>query len=96
MKRIILISIFAAFAAFSQSQTYKVNGNTITAEKVRETGEKHPKSTGMYFEDSKGIKYPIFEGAKGAFFIVRKSAKTGKEYRQYLPKEAAQLIKKSK
>lgn len=31
-----------------------------------------------------GIKYTIYQGSKGGKFIIRRSAKTGNYYRQYL------------
>lgn len=40
--------------------------------------------TGKIYEDSKGAKYHIWQGAKGAYYIIRTSKETGKTYRQYL------------
>lgn len=35
----------------------------------------------------RGVKYPIYVGAKGGRYIIRTSAKTNKEYKQYLKKQ---------
>ena len=40
-----------------------------------------------------GTKYPIYISGNGKYFIIRKSKKTGKEYRQYLPEIQKQLSK---
>lgn len=42
------------------------------------------KTTGKTFTDSKGKTYPVMMSANGKLFIIRTSAKTGKEYKQYL------------
>ena len=90
MKRYIfylLISIFS-IASYSQSvikeeKTFKTN--TIQIE---------DKQTEFNWEDKKGIKYPIYISKKGALYIKRTSSKTGKEYKQYLSKEAQETIRK--
>ena len=50
--------------------------------------------TKFTWEDSKGNKYPIYITKNGACYINRKSSKTGKEYKQYLPKEIKEQIQK--
>jgi hypothetical protein len=37
----------------------------------------------MVYEE-KGQTYPIYQGSKGGYYIIKVSKKTGKEYRQYL------------
>ena len=49
--------------------------------------------TGYYYVTSDGTRYPIYKSSKGKCFILRTSAKTGKEYRQYLPDVTKQLSK---
>ena len=41
-----------------------------------------------------GNKYPIYITKSGAVYINRKSAKTGKDYKQYLSKEVKEQIQK--
>ena len=43
-----------------------------------------PKASGKTYTDSKGKVYPVYQGAKGGLYIIRVSAKTGKEYKYYL------------
>lgn len=52
-----------------------------------------PIMTNKYWVDSNGNKYVIFLTAKSAY-IVKTSKKTGKEYKQYLPKEISNEIRK--
>lgn len=40
-------------------------------------------------ETRSGKTYQLFQGAKGGKFLIRLSAKSGKYYKQYLPKEVA-------
>lgn len=47
--------------------------------------------SGYYYFDTKGIRYPIYLSSKGKCFIWRTSAKTGKQYKQYLPEITKQL-----
>lgn len=48
----------------------------------------------IYTWEIKGEKYPIYITSRGACYIKRISSKTGKEYKQYLPKEIQETIKK--
>ena len=52
------------------------------------------KLTPYTYVASDGTKYPIYISDKGKYFIIRKSKKTGKEYRHYLPKVQEQLEQK--
>lgn len=42
------------------------------------------KATGKMFIDSKGVSYPIYLNSKNMMYILRKSKKTGTEYKYYL------------
>lgn len=96
-----MIIVFAvlgmAFAGYAQTK-YEQNGNTfksVTSEKTIKKGAE-PLKTPFFYEDSKGMKYPIYisNGGKGSAFIIRTSKKTGKDYKSYLGKEMTQEIKK--
>lgn len=43
--------------------------------------------TSFTWKDNKNNIYPIYKSKKGAYYIIRISKKTGKKYKQYLPKE---------
>lgn len=72
---IIMIAMLLGSVAIYANDSIKV------VKKVKE----EPVKTTFFFE-TKGKKYPIYKTSKSCF-ILRISAKTGKEYRQYLPKE---------
>jgi len=57
------------------------NYKAITRARLEQT---KPKDTGKTYTDSKGVKYPVYQGPKGGLFIYRTSQKTGKEYKYYL------------
>lgn len=68
------------------------NGNTFTQTSKKKAKEAFM-TTPYTYVASDGTKYPIYISGNGKYFIIRKSAKTGKEYRQYLPEVTKQLSK---
>ena len=82
---IIMIAFMLMFSKAMFSQDYKRTGNTF--EQVSKTKTKaEPTKTVYTWRDKNGDIYPIYKSSMGACFILKKSKKTGKEYRQYLPK----------
>ena len=75
--------------ACSQS-TYKQEGNTFS--KVETIKVVETEKTPYTWKDSKGKEYPIYISQSGSCYIIRTSAKTGKEYRQYLPVDVSTKI----
>lgn len=86
-----------AFAAPAQVK-YEQQGKTFKQVQSERTIKKgaEPLATGFNWEDSKGVKYPIYisNGGKGSAYIIRTSQKTGKTYKAYLGKEITNDIKK--
>lgn len=86
MKRILsLITALCLISVCSYGQTAKVdkNGNYVAVQATK----KEAKPTGKTFTDSKGVVLPVFASANGKLFVMRKSEKTGKEYKSYLKLE---------
>ena len=87
MKQLIvtILMLVASVCIYANDSIKVVKNNDtfsyVNSEKVKET----PVKTAYFFE-VKDIKYPIYKTSKSCF-IIRVSAKTGKEYKQYLPKE---------
>lgn len=98
-KLLISVAIVLSMMATGYAQTkYEQNGKTfkqVQSEKAIKKGAE-PLATGFTWEDSKGIKYPIYisNGGKGSAYIIRTSNKTGKVYKAYLGKEITEDIKK--
>lgn len=67
-------------------------GNTFEQVSKKKSKEAY-KLTQYTYIAADGKKYPIYISEKGKYFIFRKSAKTGKEYRQYLPNVNKELSK---
>ena len=82
--------LLGGIAAHSQEVIRK--GNTFEQVSKKKQKETY-KLTQYTYIASDGKKYPIYVSEKGKYFIFRKSAKTGKEYRQYLPEITKQLSK---
>lgn len=68
------------------------DGDNFKVEKT--TSVNQDTKTKYTWEDKEGNKYPIYITKKGACYVLRTSKKTGKEYKQYLPKEIRLQIAK--
>lgn len=81
-----LIFIIASFVALNVSAQTKVQSSSDGVYKAITTTKEHskPVDTGKVFQDAKGVKYPIYQSEKGKHFILRTSAKSGKQYRYYI------------
>lgn len=76
----------------AQSQEVIRKGNTFEQVSKKKSKETYKLTQYTYIANDRK-KYPIYISEKGKYFIFRKSAKTGKEYRQYLPNIQKQLTK---
>lgn len=86
-----LLLLVLAMGLAANAQTYTRNGNTFaSAKSVKAKAE--PVKTKFTWKDSKGKEYPIYISAKGSCFVIKVSAKTGKEYKNYLGTEISQQI----
>lgn len=88
---ILLFILLGGITAHSQEVIRK--GNTFTEVSKKKQKEAF-KTTPYTYVANDGTKYPIYISSNGKYFIIRKSSKTGKEYRQYLPKVQEQLEQK--
>ena len=79
---VILLLLTAGATAQTTTPAYKIVGNEIVS--TAEAKQTAPAIKTNLTHTIKGVKYPVFKSAKGAYFIVRISKKTGKEYRNYL------------
>lgn len=87
-----LVLLFICVSADAQSVVRK--GNTFYQQSNSNKIEKDSAVfSGYHYFDTKGIRYPIYISSKGKCFIFRTSAKTGKQYKQYLPEITKQLSK---
>ena len=92
MKKLIFCLFIALLSYTSYAQVAR-EGNTfksITTQTTKSEGQQ----TKYTWEDKKGNKYPIYITKNGAVYINRKSAKTGKNYKQYLSKEVKEQVQK--
>ena len=93
MKKIMLMLCMLLLGGTLAAQDVIRKGNTFT-EVSKKKQKEALKPTPYTYVASDGTKYPIYISGNGKYFIIRKSAKTGKEYRQYLPKVQEQLEQK--
>lgn len=81
-----------AFAMSANSQNVIRKGTTFEQVDSAKKQKKQPVKT-KYTYVTKDSVYPIYLSASGKAFILKRSKKTGKEYRQYLPKITEELKK---
>lgn len=88
---ITLVLLILAIGLAANAQTYTRSGNTF----ISSTGERvkaEPIKTKFTWKDRKGKEYPVYISSNGSCFVIKVSAKTGKEYRNYLSPEISQQI----
>ena len=92
MKKFIFCLFIALLSYTSYAQVAREDNTfkSITTQTTKSEGQQ----TKYTWEDKKGNKYPIYITKNGAVYINRKSAKTGKDYKQYLSKEVKEQIQK--
>lgn len=87
MKKLLLTAIFALSVLGASAQNFKAS-DFKTAAKTEQVKEE----TTYTYTDNKGETYKVYKSKNGAFFILRTSKKTGKEYRYYLPKAVQEAM----
>ena len=96
MKKFVLIVCLALLGgvayAHAQKEVVRKGNNFIEISKKAEKQE--VVKTQYTYTANDGNVYPIYLSSTGKAFIIRKSARTGKEYRQYLPEVTKQLQQK--
>lgn len=84
MKTLIILLLLLSGSTFAQSVKRDEQGNFISVAKTKEP----PQKTTFWYKDSKGVKHDVYVTSTGRHFVLKVSAKTGKEYRYYLePKQ---------
>lgn len=86
---IVLMLGFIMLSQHTQAQNVRLEGNTF----VQQSNNADSISTGYYYQDNSGMKYPIFLSPKRKAYCWLKSKKTGKMYKRYLPKITKELLK---
>lgn len=86
---IVLILGFLAISNGLTAQNVRLKGNTF----VQQSNNADSISTGYYYQDSQGLKYPVYLSQKSKAYCWLKSKKTGKMYKRYLPKITKELLK---
>jgi hypothetical protein len=94
MKKFFIAAVMLLALGVNNSSIYAQSvvkeGKTFTV--VSSSKKSESVKTEYIWKDSKGVEYPIYISKSGACFVLRISKKTGKEYRQYLPKEVSAQI----
>ena len=91
MKHLITLLVALIVSVASYADVVR-EGNTFKVEKTASVNK--DQRTPYTWQDKEGKTYPIFITKNGACYIIRISKKTGKEYKQYLPKEIKEQINK--
>lgn len=91
----IILALYAGcYSAKCQDKQIKREGKTFIAQKSSRTSEDNKDIATSYdWQDSKGNTYPIYlhqytkgkNAGKWTAYVIRKSSKTGKDYKYYIP-----------
>lgn len=88
----ILLLFFTLSIANCYAQSYERQGNMFIAKSNKGSRKSEPVKTKFTWKDSKGKEYPVYMSSTGSCFVIKTSAKTGKEYRNYLGPEVSQQM----
>lgn len=88
MKHILFILALLIGSSISYAELIR-QGNTFVEQSVNEQDIELPYT----YKDKSGKVYQLFISKNGAIYIIKISKKTGKPYKQYLPKEEQEKIK---
>lgn len=81
----------SVYAATDGDKSFTKEGNTYSST-GRQVANSKPIATGCTWVDSKGNQYPIFMSNSGSCYVIKTSAKTGKEYKSYLKPDVSKDI----
>lgn len=89
----VVISILMMLCGMNNSSAQSVVFNNGIFKAAKTKAAKDTLVTAFKWEDSKGKQYPIIiNKANGKCYTWRKSSKTGKLYKSYLPKELSKQV----
>lgn len=95
MKKLFIMAAMLLALSVNNSSTYaqdiKREGTTFVVSSSKKTSE--PVKTKFTWKVG-DVEYPIYISTTGSCYIIKTSKKTGKEYKQYLPKEVCAEIAK--
>lgn len=91
---ILIASLTIALAPMSA----QVNNNQVKTEQTEQTCKpakqvKQGEPTNLVYPTKDGKRLPVYRGAKGGLFVIRTSAKTGNQYRQYVKEDKCETAK---
>ena len=93
MKKLFIAAIMLLAFSVNNSSTYAQNvkreGTTFVVSSSRKSAE--PTKTKFTWKVG-DVEYPIYISSTGSCYIIKTSKKSGKEYKQYLPKEVCAEI----
>lgn len=96
IRRLIVLLLFIVCVSLCANadgdKSFKCENNTYSSTGRVNANSSAPISTGFQWTDSKDNKYPIYISASGSCYIIKKSSKTGKEYKSYLKPDVSQDI----
>lgn len=95
MTKRLFISVFTLFlmgVSTMSAEEIKRDGQVFKAVSKSASQKAEPIATPYKYEDTKGESYPIYLSANGRAYVIKVSAKSGKEYKKYLGEEISREI----
>ena len=91
----IMVSTFVlTCGGIAYSQGYIRSGKVFKQQQKSQKMASEATKTDYTWKSSDGNEYTIYLSPKGSAYIIKTSKKTGKDYKQYLPKSVAREIQK--
>lgn len=90
-----LFILIAAMTIALAPMSAAVNNNQVKIEQTTKQANavKPGEPTNLVYTTKDGKTLPVYRGAKGGLFVIRTSAKTGNQYKQYVKEDKCQPIK---
>lgn len=90
-KFVFMLAMLLAICTTVSAQGYTRNGKTFTQTATAKS-KSEPTKTEFTWKDKEGVDYPIYISDNGSCFVLKKSKKSGNEYRKYLGEQISKEI----
>ena len=91
---IMVSTLVLACGSIAYSQSYTRSGKVFEQQQKSQKMASEATKTNYTWKSLDGKEYTIYLSSKGSAYIIKTSKKTGKDYKQYLPKSVAKEIQK--
>lgn len=93
MKKLVIMAAMLAATMCATAQSITREGNVFTTSgRATMDVRANADSTALRWRDSNGVERAIWIARTGSCFVIKRSQRTGNEYRQYCPRVMSESI----